>query len=708
MTPRRAGAAAIAMAVLGFGAMTIASALRLGDLTLPGLFSFRSATVGDGLLLPLITYVLLRSAGPVCHRGRVAAAGLFGTVAGALTQVWWLTDPTPRLNWSLPAPGTFNAIGWYHGVFLTVSCGFFAAAAAVVLDRARDAARTPAGTVAGLGALFPALAFSGLLTVDNDGSPTLMIVPAATLVAAVLAWVTRQVGWSVLVCAAAALPALSFSWLFLPDRMIDVVTVLPMVCAGLVGAFAASTVIWADTCGRILAPLCIALAAAGSVHIFAAAPTVTISRLAWGCVLSLAMTIVQLLLVRALFAGRVERSAFFIPLAATPITAFALSGRYFAQQPAQASTYGVTVGVVVAFLFLFVTAKPVRAAYDAVIDAEVADTTRSELAAVKWSAFLAITTMYVGALLSCVASLIGTTSADRWVAGTGDVRSLAPLALGLVALVGVSWLSGRVIAPLACLAWTALIGMQFADGYGHWAQIVLSGLIALLALLFLFEGFIANVGYLHGALVNAALVFPAATCALAASATTAWMTGPAHWSAQGVTSVPYAMATLALGWAACMLLPWVVARAMPGAHPPERHIIGTPLAGVLQDSFIVMALATSVAWAPVLFLAHLNNMASWSGAVFPYLALLSKAYVYAMKSNIGHVHRERDRIAGLAKKAGEPVSANAQRALTALDRHISRQNVIALAALLPLGFVIVLSSELNGFDRKGLQQIWRV
>jgi hypothetical protein len=45
--------------------------------------------------------------------------------------------------------------------------------------------------------------------------------------------------------------------------------------------------------------------------------------------------------------------------------------------------------------------------------------------------------------------------------------------------------------------WTALIGLLLTDEYGHWVQTVLSVLIALLAMLFVFEGFIANVGYLH-------------------------------------------------------------------------------------------------------------------------------------------------------------------------------------------------------------------
>ena len=56
MAPHRAAAAAVF--AFGFGALAFGSVLGLGDPTLPGLASFRSATVGDGLLLPLMAYAL--------------------------------------------------------------------------------------------------------------------------------------------------------------------------------------------------------------------------------------------------------------------------------------------------------------------------------------------------------------------------------------------------------------------------------------------------------------------------------------------------------------------------------------------------------------------------------------------------------------------------------------------------------------------------
>jgi hypothetical protein len=126
---RRALFAAGAVFVLGYGVLAIASAAGLGDQSLPGLYTFRSATVGDGLLLPLLAYSLVRVAGrtrPLREKRTVAVAAVIGALLGVATQVQWLMNQQVVLNWTLPKAGTFNIIGWYHAVFLVGSCGFFA------------------------------------------------------------------------------------------------------------------------------------------------------------------------------------------------------------------------------------------------------------------------------------------------------------------------------------------------------------------------------------------------------------------------------------------------------------------------------------------------------------------------------------------------------------------------------------------------------
>jgi hypothetical protein len=163
---------------LGFGVLL---AFWLGSRSwsdLPGLFNYRSATVGDGLLLPLFagalvcTAVLLGPA-PGDRRWSGLAAVLGGCVAAA-TQVLWLLDPDPRLNWTLPEPHHFNAAGWYHAAFLVAASAAVAALSTLVLVRWRHtrqvAPEFAAEALAGSGPfllLFLGLSFAALVLVDN-------------------------------------------------------------------------------------------------------------------------------------------------------------------------------------------------------------------------------------------------------------------------------------------------------------------------------------------------------------------------------------------------------------------------------------------------------------------------------------------------------------------------------------------------------------
>jgi hypothetical protein len=117
---------------------------------------------------------------------------------------------------------------------------------------------------------------------------------------------------------------------------------------------------------------------------------------------------------------------------------------------------------------------------------------------------------------------------------------------------------------------------------------------------------------------------------------------------------------------------------------------------------VVALLGLSLAWAPNLFMAHLSDVASWVSAAVPFLALLTAAYVNVMKNNIGHVHRERRRVADIAAQAGISVPADEQRALDALAQHVQRQNRIALVALIPFA-LLLLATEINVFSEEGIR-----
>jgi hypothetical protein len=189
------------------------------------------------------------------------------------------------------------------------------------------------------------------------------------------------------------------SLLFFPGSVVGVMTVLPAVCAGLAGAFGASVLRLDSTTSRIAIPLCAAVCAAGPVHAFASLPTVTIPGLVTGCVVSAALVVVELLVVGSLLRNMASgiRPVMLMPLAAVPVTAFSLAGRYFAQEQALITPYALIAGAVAAALFLTVCARAVRILFDPVIRAEEANISKEKLAELKWSAYLCLVVAHFGA-----------------------------------------------------------------------------------------------------------------------------------------------------------------------------------------------------------------------------------------------------------------------------------------------------------------------
>ncbi|MFF7205343.1 hypothetical protein [Streptomyces sp. NPDC008141] len=159
----------------GFGALLAFSAATPRPTGLPGLFDYVSATWGDGLALPAMTAALSYAIGRLHavprERMAAAAAAVLGAALGAATQMQWLRDDTPHLNWTLPRPHHFNTAGVYHAVFLTAMCAITAALWTAALLRIGGASSNSAGRRAALAAigvaLLAAVSFSILLTIDS-------------------------------------------------------------------------------------------------------------------------------------------------------------------------------------------------------------------------------------------------------------------------------------------------------------------------------------------------------------------------------------------------------------------------------------------------------------------------------------------------------------------------------------------------------------
>jgi hypothetical protein len=185
---RLAVAGAVAVFLLGFGALNVFSVLLPYDPALRGLYSYFSSSVGDALLLPTMTFFLVRASLSRMPRNRIvtlatAIGALVGFGGGLALQIAWLSDPLPELNWTLPAPGVFNAAGWYHAAFLVVVIALMSAGCArVVAGVASSPGRTPRITGDLVGFSVSAGLFVALLLIDNV-DPDIPAASAATLVA---------------------------------------------------------------------------------------------------------------------------------------------------------------------------------------------------------------------------------------------------------------------------------------------------------------------------------------------------------------------------------------------------------------------------------------------------------------------------------------------------------------------------------------------
>lgn len=194
-TPRivlHAALAALAVELLGFGALTIFWLVGDHDPRLPGLFTYRAASFGDGLLLPVLAGCLVAGLENLREHKRTREiwwallAGLAGFTIGAVAQFLWLFDDHPATNWTLPEPHVLTTAGWYHAAFMSSALAAFSALFTTLARRFRALPRdhtavqhlsrspfTPAlfGAVLGFGCLV----VRDLTTVNAGASQTITI-----------------------------------------------------------------------------------------------------------------------------------------------------------------------------------------------------------------------------------------------------------------------------------------------------------------------------------------------------------------------------------------------------------------------------------------------------------------------------------------------------------------------------------------------------
>ena len=314
--------AAFTVFALGFFALNMFYLLGFGQTRLPGLYTFRAATIGDGFLLPLLAYSLLQS----IDLGRLrkswlqaasaAGGGILGVVVGAGIEVYDLSSPTAPLDWTFPAPHRYNLPGWYHTLFLVLAAGFYGAALALALVQLREQARRDSAGAIGrlrsvgvLGALFPGLAFVCLLEEDDlTAYPHLFVIVVATMtgmgivLGGLLTWAcgTRNIRWCAFAVIGSMLPALALSGFVVPGEGVRPASIAIACVVGL-AALAASFYLarrakpgrtgqgsrdtrgrgWADR-GRRLSAAClvasVTVCAAGPAYAISAQKALTLSQ----------------------------------------------------------------------------------------------------------------------------------------------------------------------------------------------------------------------------------------------------------------------------------------------------------------------------------------------------------------------------------------------------------------------------------------------
>ncbi len=115
---------ALLISAMGFGVLFVLYinwASLYPNSTLPGLFEFKAASIGDSILLPIIigSFVFYNRKLNLDIKNkilRLVLAAVAGIIAFSIQISWLISDET-SLNWTIPKIHYFNFAGWYHAFF---------------------------------------------------------------------------------------------------------------------------------------------------------------------------------------------------------------------------------------------------------------------------------------------------------------------------------------------------------------------------------------------------------------------------------------------------------------------------------------------------------------------------------------------------------------------------------------------------------------
>jgi hypothetical protein len=720
----RSFAVVVALTVLGFGfgALSVASVVMSYSPELRGLYTYRSATLGDGLLLPLWAYGLVRAAAMQDRwsaRARlvITCAAIAGGAAGVATQVAWLTSATTAPNWTIPAPHTFNFAGWYHATFLSLASAMFAAlSAAVWLRVRREPAAQAVSRLRARGAFAitcPPLAFASLLALDNvpagqdplRASTFVLPVAALLILYLLLASATHwhAIGTSTMLTVASALPVAALTAMFWPGAVFRGHSLLIALAAALGGIAVSPPGRRSQVEDRAVAAVLIGACLAGPVLVAADRSKVTLVPMVVALAVSIVLAAFEHFLLVQLSDGSASWSLSDSGvLAVGSVLGLACAGAYLAD----GGSAGIWFAILGPLVTLTIVAPWIYQRFDLVIEAENEGVAADVLARIKRDAYQAIGSIAGMALISLLLLSIGTAPAQHWNNGSWSTLlvvtiSVSAAVLGvliLVMLLASKMSTRQVTVSGVCLGiWSVCQFVLFtlAQPSGI-VGISVAVFMALIVGLFMAESIRGNMSSLHNLPLDGPVKTIAALTGLAAGSTVLWLLAMTSMFRGKPSSLFAAVTAMIISVAAIQVLPYLAARSLH-RRPAHQFVPGAPLAGILQDSFVSLLLGIFVGWLPLIILAHIGDLNSWATVVLPYAFYLSAAYVYIMRNNVEHVGRAFSR----ARKQADPgeIPADQRAALEGLRLHCWRQNVLALGALIPLIVVAVcaLAAERAGF-----------
>jgi hypothetical protein len=679
---------ALLVLLTGFIALLTFWAFSPRSAALPGLFHYRSATWGDGLLLPVLTLSLLVLTSKLPKPRRtwptwLARAG--GAGAGLLLIITWLADPHPDLNWTIPRAHHFNAAGTWHAVFLIAASGFFAGAWVELLRRLRaadDSDRAAAGSPLLALALGCSVGYAWLAAADSSGASrtisgkgSLAALSVAFLIlAGCLLWATHwsfaavmRVGWGGLLVAVAAVMFVdAFGH---AKQFMFACAVVGALGAGLALAGAPGRRVRFSSLELICVPAIFAIALLRAVH------TTTFLPVFIAPLLAVAFSIFT----RTLLSDTAKRWQAWLSvnyLAGAGISASLLAagifGLWLSEHHVKAYITGgfllTLLGAILGATFL----PYFKSDYESLMQAEgdesarQADTRRPgqdqyQLADEAW-------VRLVGYAISAVASMlvlvIALGPSLGWVDGTAHLPWWTMAGIGIALLLNLPAIGafsqarkeqpseGPAVPPAggSRYAWRMLVPAGLAAAIGivalwHSTVNIFAIAQALLLTAFAAQNILGNGAWLHAKRVSRAAWWAAAVSCMSDAILIYW----SLTVAVRPNGFPAPVGDSLLAWLASVVLVIIVTEvtgcAVYVAGQQPYHTDYPPANNCAQDNFLLTCMWLVMAWVPQIVFAHIpagapERLAAIGTILAGFLLLFGPAFLWTLENNDTHVVRQ--------------------------------------------------------------------